>query len=111
MQALQADNYKKSVHIPETLLYSSSRLDWEMEMTPMVSDYMQRMKDGGSHEGYRRRKLNHAIRIHDKRKSNEQRDQCTYRPRKWQQLCPCSDSKPTVYIGETARNLYTFRFN
>ena len=69
----QSSTCKKSVHVQEVLrrlLNSSSRLDRDSEVAPVVTDYMARMKDGGYNEGCRKYSLGHALCIYDKMKED-----------------------------------------
>jgi hypothetical protein len=57
---------KKSVHVQEILrrvFNTSTRLDWDEAVAPLLTDYMGRMYLAGYSEGYRRNVLQHAFRI------------------------------------------------
>ena len=59
---------KRSVHTQEVLrrlLNCSKRLDWETEVAPMITDYMDRMRRAEYGERYRRDVLTHALNIYD----------------------------------------------
>ena len=57
---------KKSVHVQEILrrvFNTSTKLDWDEEVAPVLTEYMGRMYTAGYSEGYRRNVLQHAFRI------------------------------------------------
>ena len=78
---------KRSVHVQEIvrrLLNSSPVLDWREEVAPVLSDYMQRMKDAGYGEGYRKRILQQGLAIFDSKIKEEEKGQRpVYRPKSW----------------------------
>ena len=53
------------------LLNSAPNLDWEKEVTPVISEYMQRMKDAGYGEGYGKSILKQALAIYDAKVEDE----------------------------------------
>ena len=60
---------KKSVHTQEVLrrLFNSSRrLDWKIEVAPVITEYMARMMLAGYPEKYLRNTLCRALNIYDK---------------------------------------------
>ena len=78
---------KRSVHVQEVLrrlLNSAPTLDWESEVAPVVSEYMQRMRDAGYGENYRAGILQQAMAIY-KEKKKEENDgvRPLYRPKTW----------------------------
>ena len=79
---------KRSVHTQEVvrrLLNSSTRLDWSLEVAPVISQYMARMMQAGYPEQYQKHTLSRAIRIYDKMLEDDRRDiRPLYRPKDWQ---------------------------
>ena len=79
---------KRSVHVQEIvrrLMNSSPTLDWKKEVAPVLTEYMQRMKDAGYSEGYRKRILQQALSIYDSKIREEREGQRpVYRPKSWQ---------------------------
>ena len=79
---------KRSVHTQEVLrrlLNCSKRLDWETEVAPMITDYMDRMRRAEYGERYRRDVLTHALNIYDdKWKANEEGTRPIHRPKNYQ---------------------------
>ena len=86
-QSAQSSSCKRSVHVQEVLrriLNCSARLNWREQVAPFLTDYMTRMKAAGYAEGYRRQTLQHAFRIHDKmRKEEEEGTRPLNRPASW----------------------------
>ena len=78
---------KKSVHIQEVLrrmFNCTRRIDWEKETAPCVTDYMQRMREAGYNEKYRKRVLFAAIGIYDKKISDDEKGiRPLFRPKSW----------------------------
>ena len=78
---------KRSVHTQEIvrrLLNSAPSLDWEKEVTPVISEYMQRMKDAGYGEGYRKSILKQALAIYDAKVEDEKNGvRPIHRPKEW----------------------------
>ena len=64
---------------------TSSRLDWNEEVAPMLTDYMGRMLTAGYTEGYRKNVLMHAFKILD-RKEKEVQDgvRPMFRKKEWE---------------------------
>ena len=79
---------KRGVHVQEVvrrLLNSSPNLDWETEVTPVLSEYMNRMKDAGYGERYRKSILQQALAIYDAKLEEEREGRRpVYRPKSWQ---------------------------
>ena len=79
---------KRSVHVQEIvrrLLNSSPDLDWETEVTPVLTEYMKRMRDAGYGERYRKSVLKQALGIYDaKLKDEREGRRPVYRPKSWQ---------------------------
>ena len=78
---------KRSVHTQEVvrrLLNSSHRLDWKEETAPVITEYMERMKNAGYKEEYRKNVLQHALGIYD-RMWMEHREgiRPIFRPKDW----------------------------
>ena len=70
----QSASCKKSVHVQEVLrriMNTSSRLNWNEEVAPVLTDYMGRMLTAGYSEGYRKNVLQHAFRILDRKKQDD----------------------------------------
>ena len=86
-QSAQSDSCKKCVHTQEImrrLLNSSSRLDWNTEVAPVISVYMSRMMQAGYPETYRENVLKRALRIYDKMVKDDQKGlRPIYRPKDW----------------------------
>ena len=86
-QSAQSDSCKKSVHTQEImrrLLNSSSRLDWNTDVAPVISVYMSRMMQAGYPETYRENVLKRALRIYDKMVKDDQKGlRPIYRPKDW----------------------------
>ena len=84
----QSASCKKSVHVQELLrrmLNTSPRLDWKVEVAPVLTEYMGRMLVAGYSEGYRKNVLQHALRIIDKMKKEEQEGvRPLYRAKEWE---------------------------
>ena len=60
---------KKSVHVQECvrrILNTSSRLNWQKAVAPILTDYMERMMLAGYGEDYRMSFLKLAMKIHDR---------------------------------------------
>ena len=78
---------KRSVHTQEVLrrLMNSSRLlEWKSEVTPVITEYMKRMKKAGYRERYRKEVLRHALGIYDdKIKMNDEGKRPLYRPKNY----------------------------
>lgn len=79
---------KRSVHVQEIvrrLLNSAPTLDWDTEVAPVITDYMQRMKDAGYGERYRKDILQQAMAIVDSKKKEERNGiRPVFRPKMWQ---------------------------
>ena len=79
---------KRSVHTQEVLrrlLNCSPRLDWDTEVAPFVTDYMDRMRKAEYSETYRREVLIHAINIYDKKwKDHNEGTRPIHRPKDYQ---------------------------
>ena len=84
----QSISCKKSVHVQEVLrrfLNTSKRLDWQECGAPKVSDYMSRMKKAGYDEKFRKSTLQHAVRIFNNMKEDQEvGKRPVFRPRNWQ---------------------------
>ena len=80
---------KRSVHTQEVirrLLNCSVKLDWETEIAPFVSDYMNRMRVAGYTEEYRRSILESALNIFDEKwKDNNSGKRPIFRPKDWKE--------------------------
>ena len=78
---------KRGVHTQEVLrrlLNTSHRLSWDEETAPVITDYMDRMKDAGYGEKYRRDVLTHALRIYDhKWEEHKKGNRPIFRPKDW----------------------------
>ena len=78
---------KRSVHTQEILrrlLNSSKSLDWKSQVTPVITEYMKRMKQAGYGEVYRKTVLKHALGIYDtKIKMHEEGVRPLYRPKSY----------------------------
>ena len=78
---------KRNVHVQEVLrriLNCSPRLNWQEQVAPILTNYMTRMKVAGYAEMYRRQTLQHAFRIYEKMK--EEDEECVRplnRPADW----------------------------
>ena len=87
-QSAQSANCKKSVHVQECvrrILNTSSRLDWQETVAPILTDYMKRMMEGGYDERYRMSTIKHALRIHDRMLEEHQEGiRPIHRPHDWQ---------------------------
>ena len=60
---------KRSVHTQEILrrlFNSSARLDWKVDIAPVLTEYMVRMKQAGYPQKYRRDSLCRSLRIYHK---------------------------------------------
>ena len=84
----QSASCKKSVHVQEVLrrvMNTSTRLDWNVEVAPVLTDYMGRMLTAGYSEGYRKNVLMHAFKILD-RKEKEVQDgvRPMFRKKEWE---------------------------
>ena len=79
---------KKSVHVQEVLrrlLNCSEKLDWDIEVVPVITDYMVRLKIAGYNQGYRKYILGHAIRIYNQMlRDDKTGSRPIFRPRNWQ---------------------------
>ena len=86
-KSAQSSSCKRNVHVQEVLrriLNCSARLNWSEQVAPFLTEYMARMKDAGYAEGYRRRTLQHAFRIYDRmRKEEEDGTRPLNRPASW----------------------------
>ena len=66
------------------MLNTSTRLNWNTVVAPILTDYMGRMMTAGYGEQYRRSSLGHALRIYDKmRKEDDEGIRPLHRPRDW----------------------------
>ena len=78
---------KRSVHTQEVmrrLLNTSHRLSWEEEAAPIITEYMDRMKEAGYGENYRKDVLTHALQIYDKKWEEHRKGNCPiFRPKNW----------------------------
>ena len=66
---------KRSVHTQEVLrrlLNCSRRLQWEEQVAPFVTDYMNRMRSAGYKERYRKTVLEHALSIYDNKVKDQE---------------------------------------
>ena len=79
---------KRSVHVQEVvrrLLNSAPALDWRSEVAPIISKYIQRTKEAGYGENYRKTILEQALSIYDDKIDKDKRGvQPIYRPKEWQ---------------------------
>ena len=67
------------------ILNTSSRLDWQETVAPILTDYMKRMMEGGYDERYRMSTIKHALRIHDRMLEEHQEGiRPIHRPHDWQ---------------------------
>ena len=84
----QSSACKRSVHTQELvrrLMNTSTRLDWDLSMAPVLDDYMKRMQIAGYGEEYRRNVLVRALAIYDRKvREHSQGIQPLHRPRCWQ---------------------------
>ena len=88
-QSAQSAACKRSVHTMEMvrrMLNTSTQLDWEQYVVPILTDYMARMREAGYGERYRKNVLLRAIGIYEKmRKEDEEGVRPLHRPRDWQE--------------------------
>ena len=69
------------------MLNTSTRLDWQDHGAPFVTDYMVRMRRAGYSEGMRRSVLQHAVRIYQSmRKEDEDGTKPMYRRKNYQRV-------------------------
>ena len=84
----QSASCKKSVHVQEVLrsiMNTSSRLNWNEEVAPVLTDYMGRMFTAGYSEGYRKSEIQLASRILDRKKQDEVNGiRPFYRKKEWE---------------------------
>ena len=89
-QSAQSLQCKRSVHTQEILrrlLNSSTRLNWERDVAPVVTEYMGRMAVAGYTEKFRKNTLERGIRIYDQMVKNDKDGvQPMYRPKDWQKV-------------------------
>ena len=78
---------KRGVHTQEVvrrLLNSSHKLNWEVEVAPVITEYMRRMKIAGYGEQYRKDVLTHALGIYDKKwEADSNGSRPIFRPKTW----------------------------
>ena len=84
----QSASCKKSVHVQEVLrrvMNTSTRLDWNEEVAPVLTNYLGRMFAAGYSEGYIKNVLLHAFKILD-RKQKEVQDgiRPLFRKKEWE---------------------------
>ena len=87
-QSALSPRCKLSVHVNEIIrriLNTSSRLDWDNQTSPLLTDYMVRMKEAGYNEKYRKMVLERAFKNYD-RMVNDADDgrKPLHRPKDWQ---------------------------
>ena len=79
---------KKNVHVREIIrriLNTSVRLEWDIYVTPVLTEFMKRMELAGYNQGYRRNTLQHALGIYDNmKKEHELGVKPLNRPKSWQ---------------------------
>ena len=104
-QSALSANTKKSVHVQQCvrrIQNTSSRLNWQDTVAPILTDYMQRMKTAGYDENYRMSILKHAMRIHDKMvKEDEDGTRPIHRPHDWQAEARRLDKKRKQHSWST----------
>ena len=87
-KSAQAANCKRNVHVQELIrriLNSSSRLDWQSQVAPVLTDYMGRMLLAGYSEGQRKSILQQALNIYDcMKKEDENGTRPLFRSKYWQ---------------------------
>ena len=110
-KSVQSTACKKSVHVREIvrrILNTSSRLDWDTVVAPIITDYLGRMMLAGYSERYRKSCLGHAYRIHDKMKKEEEEGvRPIHRPSEWNKEERRIDKKQkrhtwSITVGYTA---------
>ena len=83
----QSENCKRNTHVQELvrrILNCSPRLDWQVDVAPVLTNYMARMMTAGYSEGYRRQILKHALGIYRKMKEEDSSGiRPLYRPKDW----------------------------
>ena len=86
-KSAQSESCKRNVHVQEMLrrmLNCSTRLNWQEETAPFLTDYMARMMQAGYKEAYRKRTLEHALTIFDKmREDDRDGSRPLHRPADW----------------------------
>ena len=78
---------KRSVHTQEILrrlMNSSSGLNWKLQVAPVITEYLGRMKKAGYGEKYRKTVLQHALQIYDEKwKMHKEGKRPIYRPKNY----------------------------
>ena len=86
-QSAHSSSCKRSVHVSEVsrrILNTSGRLDWDTYTAPVLTDYMNRMREAGYNENYRKTVLVRALAKYDKMLKNEKDGvQPMNRPKDW----------------------------
>ena len=88
-QSTQSAACKRSVHTMEIvrrILNTSTKLDWNTCIAPVLTEYMCRMKHAGYGEGYRKGILTRGLNIYDKmREEDGNGSKPLNRPNEWQE--------------------------
>jgi hypothetical protein len=89
-QSAQSLQCKRSLHTQEILrrlLNCSSRLNWEGDVAPVVTEYMGRMAVAGYTKKFRKNTLERSIRIYDQMVKDDQDGiKPIFRPKDWQKV-------------------------
>ena len=86
-QSAQSSTCKRNVHVREVIrriLNTSTKLDWNGNVAPCLTEYMKRMQLAGYDAKFRKQTLQNAIRIYDRMvQEQEQGVKPLNRPRDW----------------------------